>query len=86
MSIVISENSMNYLWLPWSLAGLGEDRDSIASFLFTWPDGDVTKNPIKLPKVGGPSLAVIDKPENGTKMIEPINPKKCDIWYNAYNF
>lgn len=38
---------------------LGEDRDSPASFLFTWRDGDVSKRPIKLPKVGGPALAVM---------------------------
>lgn len=32
---------------------LGEDsRDSIAAFLFTWRDGDLTQRPIKLAKVG----------------------------------
>ncbi|KAL4458167.1 hypothetical protein ABPG75_013032 [Micractinium tetrahymenae] len=41
----------------WS--GIGEDRDSPASFLFTWRDGDFSKRPVKLPKVGGPSQAVI---------------------------
>ena len=86
---------------PRGWIGLGEDRDSIAAFLFTWPDGDTSKKAIKLPKVraaklclnpealrpqtalprlqcalarstptlllqvGGPSLAVIDKPEAG---------------------
>ena len=30
--------------------GLGEDRDSLAAFLFTWPDGDTSKPAIKLPK------------------------------------
>lgn len=29
---------------------LGEDRDAIAAFLFTWRDGDFSRRPIKLPK------------------------------------
>lgn len=33
----------------WS--GIGEDRDSPASFLFAWRDGDFSKRPVKLPKV-----------------------------------
>lgn len=33
----------------WS--GIGEDRDSPASFLFTWRDGDYGQRPVKLPKV-----------------------------------
>ena len=37
----------------------------MAAFLFTWPDGDKSKRPVKLPKVGGPGLAVLDKPESG---------------------
>lgn len=52
---------------PRGWIGLGEERDSIAAFLFSWPDGDITKRPIKLPKVGGPSLAVIDNPKEGVK-------------------
>jgi hypothetical protein len=37
--------------------GLGEDRDAIAAFLFTWPDGDTAKPAIKLPKVhASPSM------------------------------
>lgn len=31
--------------------GFSEYRGSLAAFLFTWPDGDVTKKPIKLRKV-----------------------------------
>ena len=31
--------------------GLGEDRDSLAAFLFSWPDGDTTQPAVKLPKV-----------------------------------
>lgn len=29
---------------------MGEERDAIAAFLFTWYDGDVTQMPVKLPK------------------------------------
>ena len=36
---------------PKGWIGLGEDRDAIAAFLFTWPDGDTSKRPIKLQKV-----------------------------------
>ncbi|KAG7669493.1 hypothetical protein Ndes2437B_g05671 [Nannochloris sp. 'desiccata'] len=51
---------------PRGWIGLGEDRDSIAAFLFTWPMGTKQKEkPVKLPKVGGASLAVVDKPEAG---------------------
>ncbi|GMH42943.1 hypothetical protein BSKO_10865 [Bryopsis sp. KO-2023] len=50
---------------PSGWIGIGESRDSIAAFLFTWPDGDSSKQAIKLPKVGGDSLAVIDKPAFG---------------------
>lgn len=45
--------------------GLGEDRDSMAAFVFTWPDGDTSKQPIKLPKVGGAAQAVMDRPDAG---------------------
>jgi hypothetical protein len=44
---------------PRGWIGLGEDRDAIAAFLFTWPHGDTAQRPIKLPKVGGPGLAVV---------------------------
>lgn len=51
---------------PRGWIGLGEDRDSIAAFLFTWPLGTKqNETPVKLPKVGGASLAVVDKPEAG---------------------
>ena len=35
---------------PAGWIGLGDDRDSIAAFLFTWPDGDTSKDPAKLKK------------------------------------
>ena len=37
----------------------------MAAFLFTWRDGDTNQRPIKLPKVGGASQAVIDKEASG---------------------
>lgn len=50
---------------PEGWISLGEDRASNGAFLFTWPDGDTTKPAIKLPKIGGPNLAVIDRPDTG---------------------
>lgn len=50
---------------PRGWIGLGEDRNSLAAFLFTWPDGDTRKPAIKLPKVGGAGLAVMDDPNRG---------------------
>jgi hypothetical protein len=38
---------------PAGWIGLGDDRDSIAAFLFTWPDGDTSKDPAKLEKACG---------------------------------
>lgn len=35
------------------------------AFLFTWPDGDMTQRPVRLPKVGTAAMAVIDKPGTG---------------------
>jgi hypothetical protein len=35
---------------PKGWIGLGEDRDAIAAFLFTWPDGNTSRRPIKLQK------------------------------------
>ena len=45
---------------PKGWVNYGEYRGSLAAFLFTFPDGDTTKNPIKLQKVGGAGLAQID--------------------------
>lgn len=52
---------------PRGWIGLNEDRDSMAAFLFSWPDGDISKSPIKLAKRGGASLAVMDYPNEGIK-------------------
>jgi len=35
---------------PKGWIGLGEDRDAVAAFLFTWPDGDTGRRPVKLQK------------------------------------
>lgn len=48
---------------PKGWVGYGEARGSKAAFLFTKPSANV--DTIKLLKVGGPSLAQIDNPENG---------------------
>ena len=37
---------------PAGWIGLGDDRDSIAAFLFTWPDGNLSLPPEKLKKAG----------------------------------
>lgn len=50
---------------PKGWIGLGEYRGSIAAFLFTWRDGDLSKKPIKCRKTGGSSLACVDMPETG---------------------
>ena len=52
-------------YAPRSWLGLGEEKNSNAAFLFTWPGGDTAAPAIKLPKVGGPGLALIDKPGAG---------------------
>jgi len=52
-------------YAPKGYAGYGEYRGSIAAFLFTWPDGDVSAPVIKLQKVGGAGLATVDMPEDG---------------------
>ena len=43
-------------YAPKGYAGYGEYRGSIAAFLFSWPDGDVSAPVIKLQKVGGSHL------------------------------
>jgi len=52
---------------PKGTVGFGEFRGSLAAFLFTWPDGDVSVRPTKLQKVGGAGLACVDEPEHGPK-------------------
>lgn len=50
---------------PSGWIGLGEDRNSMAAFLFCWPNGKVQERPIKLAKRGGAALSVLDYVEKG---------------------
>ena len=50
---------------PSGWEGLGDNLDSRSAFLFTWPTGDTKQAGIKLPKVGGPGLAVMDDGSKG---------------------
>lgn len=45
---------------PKGWVNYGEFRGSLAAFLFTFPDGDTTKRPLKLSKVGGAGLSQVD--------------------------
>lgn len=68
---------------PKGFVGYGESRGSKAAFLFTWPDGDTTKPAMKMRKVGGTSLAVLDEPEAGPKfgadsLVIPLRPPETD--------
>ena len=54
-------------YAPKGFAGYGENRGSIAAFLFTWPDGDTSRPVVKLQKIGGAGLATIDMPETGPR-------------------
>mmetsp|Transcript_16429 Transcript_16429/g.29496 ORF Transcript_16429/g.29496 Transcript_16429/m.29496 type:complete len:146 (+) Transcript_16429:442-879(+) len=50
---------------PAGWLGYGDYRECISAFLFTWVDGDTSKPPTKLPKVGGASMAVLDERGKG---------------------
>jgi len=50
---------------PKGWVGYGESRGSVASFLFTWPDGNTNKPAMKMRKVGQAYLSVLDNPETG---------------------
>ena len=52
---------------PKGWVGLGEYRGSLGAFLFAWPDGDTRGAALKLRKVGGSGLAVIDEPASGPR-------------------
>lgn len=45
---------------PKGWVNYGEYRGSLAAFLFVWLDGDTSKRPVKLAKVGGAGLAQWD--------------------------
>jgi len=52
---------------PKGWLGYGDQRDAISAFLFCWPDGDLTAPALKLPKVGGGGMAILDDPGQGPK-------------------
>lgn len=67
---------------PKGFVGYGESRGSKAAFLFTWPDADTTRPAIKLRKVGGAALAVVDDPDAGPKfgadaLVVPLRPPRA---------
>ena len=48
---------------------MGDERQCISAFLFTWPQGKMlAARPIKCPKVGGASYAIDDNPSLAIKM------------------
>ena len=52
---------------PKGWVGLGEFRGSLGAFLFTFPGGDTAQQALKLRKVGGSGLAIIDEPSTGPR-------------------
>lgn len=56
---------------PLGFLGFGDEHATSGAFLFSWtPGGDPRQpgaQPIKLPKIGGASLAVIDAPNEGPR-------------------
>lgn len=67
---------------PKGWVGYGESRGSKAAFLFTWPDGDTSRPAMKMRKVGGAALAVLDDPDSGPKfgadaLVIPLRPPRA---------
>uniref|UniRef100_A0A7S4DU51 TLDc domain-containing protein n=1 Tax=Lotharella globosa TaxID=91324 RepID=A0A7S4DU51_9EUKA len=60
---------------PAGWLGYGDFRECISAFLFTWVDGDTSKPAAKLPKVGGPSMAILDQ----SGKVGIANQKKKEI-------
>lgn len=61
-------------YAPKGFVGYGETRGSKAAFMFTWPDGDTSKKAMKMRKVAGAGLAVIDQPDSGPRFgAEELN-------------
>uniref|UniRef100_A0A7S1J6J5 TLDc domain-containing protein n=1 Tax=Eutreptiella gymnastica TaxID=73025 RepID=A0A7S1J6J5_9EUGL len=52
---------------PKGWLGYGDQRDAISAFLFTWPDGNLSQPGMKLPKIGGGAMAILDDPGKGPK-------------------
>lgn len=84
-NVVVAETEAGAVvggYAPRSWLGLGEEKSAMAAFLFTWPEGgDLSRrNAIKLPKVGGAGLALIDRPgvaiQFGAEgLIIPLSPR-----------
>ena len=69
---------------PAGWIGLGDDRDSIAAFLFTWPDGDTSLPPVKLKKVPAcPLCTCMWKPRCPAVMhfreCNMLIPQRCSL-------
>lgn len=67
---------------PKGFVGYGESRGSRAAFVFSWPDGDTARPAMKMRKVGGTSLAVMDDPDMGPKfgadaLVIPLRPPRA---------
>jgi hypothetical protein len=68
VGIAATEGAVFGYYNPKGHVGYGESRGSIAAFLFTWKDGDTSKPPAKLRKIGKAALACLDNPESGPRM------------------
>lgn len=76
-------------YAPRSWLGLGEEKSAMSAFLFTWRDGNTAGPIVKLAKVGGPGLALVDRPGAGPQFgaegltipLNPANPRlaKCRL-------
>lgn len=67
---------------PKGFVGYGESRGSKAAFLFTWPDANTSKPALKMRKVGGAALAVLDDPDSGPRfgadaLVIPLRPPRA---------
>lgn len=58
---------------PKGFLGYGDWRDAISAFLFCWPDGDVARPALKMPKCGGSGMAIIDDENKGPQ----FGPEGC---------
>jgi hypothetical protein len=67
---------------PKGFVGYGESRGSIAAFVFTWQDGDTSRPPAKLRKVGKAYGSVLDSPDAGPTigadtLVIPLRPPRA---------
>lgn len=79
-------------YAPRSWLGLGEEKAAMSAFLFTWRDGDAGGPITKLAKVGGPGLALVDRPGAGpqwgaeglTIPLAPADPRRAKCRLGTY--